>query len=499
MTASDPETPVSDTESIMVLDSDDDQDIEPSEQPLTREPPSSLAARFRNLCQTSPSPPPESLSVPVPPPSPQKTLSRPAGYRPIASRTPVANNMPRCDRNLPCATCSMRRVKCTWNQAGSYPADLVKPSAASAAKQVAANRAEISRLRKEANTLARLLRLTPHEFDKFHAEANRLVEGPRGESAKPPPSVVGHKRPRVQDAYDHGPSHKLPRRLEDRVVHRLKHRSSFERTPGRPPSYSSYRPSSSYSQWTSTRPREAGPPMRTSPERPVNPQRGLSTSPLLAAAKPPASIPSHGFSAPRIAPIHGRPVPQSRSSFSTLPPLKIPSVTVSRPPSAAVPPRSAHPATSTSATPRRRPHYVLPTPVYSSTPTSASFFPLANLSSSTTTTTTTPSSKPMAASKSWPLYSSRYESTTLSRTQPYTPLSAVRDEGRDLGEARAQRANSFTAASPENGTRDLKGPETVREGDRAQPEVDVKRDGEVTPAISISKIITPKLKNLLND
>ena len=95
MTASDPETPVSDTESIMVLDSDNDQDIEPSEQTLTREPPSSLAARFRNLCQTSPSPPPESLSVPVPPPSPQKTLSRPAGYRPIVSRTPVANNMPR--------------------------------------------------------------------------------------------------------------------------------------------------------------------------------------------------------------------------------------------------------------------------------------------------------------------------------------------------------------------------------------------------------------------
>ncbi|GAA6016431.1 hypothetical protein JCM11491_002409 [Sporobolomyces phaffii] len=260
MTPSPPASPPPDNDNDAPIDLEDDV---PEEQ-KPREAPASLATRFKSLCRASP--PPDTASGPPVPTSRPHVLPRP--------------------------NCRTSKQKVLHSDLHVF---------LRLAQQVMENRAEIARLRHEANVLAKILRLTPVDFDLFHRSQN--------------PSATSS---------------------------------------------------------------------RTAP---------TTTSPT---------------------PIPPRPLPQSRYSFSTLPPLTIPSPSVSRP-STGLPPRPAHltPHPSTTASPRRRPHYVLPTPIYSSTPTSASFFPLSSTKSH---------------SKPWPLFPP-YETKTISpRVQPYTPLSAVRDE-----------------------------------------------------------------------
>ncbi|GAA5961732.1 hypothetical protein JCM3765_000493 [Sporobolomyces pararoseus] len=525
--SSPPRSPDTDNDSVIIMD-----DEEVPEQQIVREAPVSLAARFRNLCKTSPSPPPETPSVLVPPapPSPERREpSKSSSYRPIVSRPQIMNPLPRvrasqvrscdqcrtskqkCDRNLPCATCSMRKIKCTWNQAGSLPTE--GPSPLLSAAQLAANRAEIGRLRKEANTLARLLRLTPNEFELFHLEAKRLVEGAKGQPIRLPSLSSKRPRPVEEDHYHQQqyrgggpPPHKVPRRFEDRPPSRYNHQSSSsshrpQMLPVRPStshSLNSRRPVPNYPspQWIPTSSRQPDP--QIPPVRPKSSSssrsremKSTSTSPVLVNA----------VSRLVKSPERSRPEPQSRSSFSDLPPLKIPSLVGSRPVSA-LPLRSAHrlntstpkPRTSSptsTSTPRhRRPHYVLPTPVYSSTPTSASFFPLSDFSSSSL------NSKPMSASKSWPLYP-RYESSTSARVQPYTPLSAVRDEVRELGEKKS------VEESEKDSQKDTKMMvEKAVAGDK-EPVVIVKLEqeggGDGKPAVSLPRSVSASLRNLLND
>ncbi|GAA5902693.1 Zn(II)2Cys6 transcription factor domain-containing protein [Sporobolomyces salmoneus] len=505
MTPSPPQSPHSDDDSVIILD-DDKEEV--SADPNTRDAPTSLAARFRNLCQTSPSPPPEASvrRIPPPPPSPP-TVSRFAGYRPLVSRTSVHSTVPRvrasqvrscdqcrtskqkCDRNLPCATCSMRRVKCTWEQAGTFPPEAAKPPPGSLSTQIAANRIEIGRLRKEANTLARLLRLTPHEFELFHAEAKRLVEGTKGEPIKLP-SLISTKRSRASDDYERGGPHKLPRRLDERAIQRIK---------PHPPSQRSFRLSASDRppHWVPNRPYE--PRATYSGYHPIEKRKSSSTSPVLSKRAPVSTTPTVSPSAsPTLAPIRERSVPQSRSSFSDLPPLKIPSRAGLDSPGSALPLRSAHRLSSTSTTTpslsRRRPNYVLPTPVYSATPTSASFFPLSSTSSPAL------GSKAMSISKSWPAFS-RYESTTSARVQPYTPLSAVRDEARER-EADGTSEETTQDVEKEGEEQEIEKSVEAMDEDKEKEEailVDKKKTSEEPRVTSSPKIVIPSIRNLLND
>ncbi|GAA5988869.1 hypothetical protein JCM5350_000991 [Sporobolomyces pararoseus] len=543
--SSPPRSPDADNDSVIIMD-----DEEGPEQPIVREAPISLAARFRNLCKTSPSPPPPEtpsvLVAPAPPSPERRELSKTSSYRPIVSRPQIMNPLPRvrasqvrscdqcrtskqkCDRNLPCATCSMRRIKCTWNQAGAVPAE-VGSSLGLASAQLAANRTEIGRLRKEANTLARLLRLTPNEFELFHLEAKRLVEGAHGQPIRLP--SLGSKRPRpVEEDYHHHhqqqrgggggpPPHKLPRRFDDPVPSRYNQQSpSSSSSSSHRSQYPPIRPATSHSsisrrpipnyaspQWMPNRSRQ--PEILIPPVRPKSSSssrsreiKSTTTSPVLVnAVSRPVRSPERSRPRPR-----PRPEPQSRSSFSDLPPLKIPSlVGPSTRPVSTLPLRSAHylnastPRTSSptsNSTPRhRRPHYVLPTPVYSSTPTSASFFPLSGFSSSSSPSL---SSKPMSASKSWPLYP-RYESSTSARVQPYTPLSAVRDEVRELGE---KKSVGSPEKEIEKDTEMVVEKEVVRDKDSVvvvKLEQEGGGGGEGTTVVPLPR--SASLRNLLND
>jgi len=182
-----------------------------------------------------------------------------------------------------------------------------------------------------------------------------------------------------------------------------------------------------------------------------------------------------------------RPRPVPRSSFSTLPPLTIPSLSTStahhayirqhqlKPSltSALSSPHlrsslaSSHPHSSTPSSSPRRPHYVLPTPIYSATPTSASFLPLSA------------TSRPLSSfTKSWPSIVAREEDIASPRStgmvQPYTPVSAVRDQRResDGGE----------------GVKAIVKEEVIEEEKAA--------DRSLSPA---RRVVSPTLRKLLND
>ncbi|GAA5886225.1 hypothetical protein JCM16303_004467 [Sporobolomyces ruberrimus] len=480
-------------------------------QPKTREAPSLLAARFKNLCRSSPEPSPDlpPRLATSPPPRSVQPHARPVHARPVpASPRPPAGYEPvprsrasldlerlaassgmskyerahrnrasgvrscdqcrtskqKCDRNRPCANCSMRKVTCTWDQAGVVPTGPL-------ATQVEANRAEIGRLRKEANTLAKLLRLTATEFDLFHAEAKRLTEGGTGAPIRLP-GISGSKRSRSLEDHRHYvvESNKVRKRVDQLFVHRSRNHSPGRRSPVRAP----LRPPVSSIRGT------AGPErsdLQLAPIRPSTAPHDSSSScvsPRGEAAIPRATSPS-SIPTSTIVP---RPEPRSRTSFSVLPPLKIPSLSLTRPPPLSA--RSQHnkpmtPSLASTTSPRRRPHYVLPTPVYSATPTSASFFPL-SLSSSTTLKSLASASKPISIS---PL-TRRYEAATPVRVQPYTPLSAVRDEK--------------VAAKEEVEPKDQ---DSVEEGTEEKGE-DGKAERENSPAFALPKIVRPSIKNLLN-
>ncbi|GAA5937778.1 uncharacterized protein JCM15063_002114 [Sporobolomyces koalae] len=421
-------------------------------EPTTDRPaaPTSLAARFRNLCNTSPDPTaPTSLtkvqSVAAIRPVSAEALVPKKTYRPRIRPSQVRScDQCRTSKQKPCFlhVGTMRRIVCTWSQAGDNP-PVPRPN------QLAANHTEIVRLRKEVDTLSRILRLTPHELEMFELEAKRLAE-PTNSAAI---SAAGSRQKRSRNPENEPElgvderSHKTVRREE---------RSIWVSSGGRPRTYPAFS-HVLHSRKAIPTIKVNGTRLATEPSRPVS----VTTRPSLE---------------------HGR--PNSRSpSFSTLPPLKIPSLPrglTSSVPKSSLPSvldsprfrsvRSPSRATSSSALNAsplgRRPQYVLPTPVYSSTPTSASFYSLF----STPYAKMTVSPGFARASKAG-TSSSEHKSDHI---QPYTPLSAVRDEKR-------VENKQIEQLDPEE-------EEEPKEGQRRE-----------VPRISLPTVVSPSLKNLLND
>ena len=350
--------------------------------------------------------------------------------------------------------------------------------------QLEANRAEIIRLRREVATLSKVLRLTPHELESMAIEAKRLAEG--GPLAIRP-DQLGHKRFRdandnIQERIEKGPPSKAQKLDKD---YRPAINPSVPISRIKPPKSASTSP-------VLLRPiARSLPPLplsnRTTFEMPVvrlnsssSLKAGTSTSPAHRVATDPRNSTFMNPSSSSSSTDRPRPVP--RSSFSTLPPLKIPSLAQSRQQhlnpsltSALSSPHlrsalasSSHPLSST-----RRPHYVLPTPVYSSTPTSASFLPLSSTARSKGFESLS------SFTKSWPsLSSSREEHVASPRfagmVQPYTPISAVRDERPEV----------------EGG----EGVKTIIKKEVVEGEEEAPRS--LSPA---HRVVTPTLRNLLND
>ncbi|GAA5826365.1 hypothetical protein JCM5353_004734 [Sporobolomyces roseus] len=455
------------------------QESEP-EQPNTRVPTASLASRFKSLCKASPPP-----SPPPPPPSkPTTTVSIAAP--PPPSRRQINLNNPRstgvrscdqcriskqkCDRNRPCASCAMRGLSCSWSHTGRHEVPIARPT------QIQANEAEIVRLRRQVATLSKVLRLTPQELETLAIEAKRLAEG--GPSAVQPPHQK-EKRFRSnnennQEQIENGPPSKA-----QKLVHGYK------------PTTHTTTVSNKFTTLTSpalVRPIARSLPPLLSTHRAAfeMPVVRLNSSPLLKtttmSTSPAHRVATDSRKSSLMNPSMDRPRPIPRSSFSTLPPLTIPSLSTAtvhhafsrqhqlKPSltSALSSPHlrsslaSSHPNSSSSP---RRPHYVLPTPIYSATPTSASFLPLSA------------TSRPLSSfMKSWPSIVAREEDIAsrghMGMVQPYTPISAVRDERRESVGGESVKA--------------IVKKEVIEE----------ETDRSLSPA---RRVVTPTLRNLLND
>ncbi|GAA5840946.1 hypothetical protein JCM3766R1_005409 [Sporobolomyces carnicolor] len=121
----------------------------------------------------------------------------------------------KCDRSLPCSTCIMRKIKCSWAQAGSVPTEIEYIRSKLNSQQLEVNRAEIVRLRKQANILARLLRLTPFELEAYEKRAKLEVDEELSDRAQQKTSGPrGQTRTQNDVSGERDAPVKLPRRSE---------------------------------------------------------------------------------------------------------------------------------------------------------------------------------------------------------------------------------------------------------------------------------------------
>ncbi|GAA5886197.1 hypothetical protein JCM16303_004458 [Sporobolomyces ruberrimus] len=325
---------------------------------------------------------------------------------------------------------------------------------------VASNRAEITRLRKQADSLARLLRLTAVEFELFRLEAKRLAEGAKGEPVRLPPLFLTSKRPRSSEGDDSadGPARNR-RRLEEQPAYSREQHSSARLSLHQAPLRS---PVPSIHGLPSTAPDHRPPGFRQPSIRPdtdayessstLNGHVSVSSERRMVASSSTASstLNLSSYAA------------QSQSSRSILPPLEIPAFAITRPPPSPSHVRRAPSVpTSSSLSYPRRPQYVLPTPNGLSTPVSGSSL-LVSLTATSTTKSLASVGRPISLS----LEPSRYDQV---RTQPQTPRSAGID------------------------SRDETEQENV--GEKGQKGA----EEEASRAIEMPKKLSSNLRNLLND
>ncbi|GAA5842036.1 hypothetical protein JCM11251_001994 [Rhodosporidiobolus azoricus] len=151
--------------------------------PTPPSPPSSNAASTASPASHQSSPPP-GLPESAPPPrladrfkhlagAGETSTSEPSA---LVQHPPLVINKPKrtrrstgkCDRLQPCSNCSLRGLICTYEQAG--------PSVPSGLSALEANRGEISRLRREINTLVKALGMTPQELASLSKLADNVVD-----------------------------------------------------------------------------------------------------------------------------------------------------------------------------------------------------------------------------------------------------------------------------------------------------------------------------------